>query len=230
MPGSISKLIGRMRYWCSTVSLGYSQSDRWNIKPGGNADCSSLVIFALKEAGFDTGGATYTGNLSAALVARGWRRLPVNGNPIAGDILLNDTHHVAVYLGNGKLAQASISEHGTAYGSGGDQTGAETNIANYYDYPWNCYLRYQTPSTTTIIDLTEETDFMKATHIIFQYKNALGVANILANTYHIYDSSQNYKDNVYALKRAGAKVVTWAALRNKKSNTVANPTAFGVSV
>lgn len=110
---------------------------------GGNCDCSSLVIHCLKEAGFDTGNATYTGNLSGNLTRRGWTRLPANGNPQPGDILLNDVHHVAVALGGGKLAQASISERGTAYGMAGDQTGRETNIRAYYDYPWNCYLRYQ---------------------------------------------------------------------------------------
>ena len=86
------------------------------------------MIHCLKEAGFDTGNATYTGNLSDNLTRRGWIRLPANGNPQAGDILLNDVHHVAVYLGGGKLAQASISERGTAYGKAGDQTGRETNI------------------------------------------------------------------------------------------------------
>lgn len=140
---SVSVLINRMRYWCAVANLGYSQSDRWNFNPsGGNCDCSSLVIHSLKEAGFDTGSATYTGNLSSELTKRGWKRLPANGNPQAGDILLNDVHHVAVYLGGGKLAQASISERGTAYGKAGDQTARETNIRGYYNYPWNCYLRY----------------------------------------------------------------------------------------
>ena len=101
-----------------------------------------LVIHCLREAGFDIGSATYTGNLSGELTKRGWTRLPANGNPQPGDILLNDVHHVAVYLGGGKLAQASISERGTAYGKAGDQTGRETNIRGYYSYPWNCYLRY----------------------------------------------------------------------------------------
>ena len=116
---SVGTLINRMRYWCAVANLGYSQADRWNFNPsGGNCDCSSLVIHCLKEAGFDTGSATYTGNLSGNLTRRGWTRLPANGNPQAGDILLNDVHHVAVYLGGGKLAQASISERGTAYGRG----------------------------------------------------------------------------------------------------------------
>lgn len=141
----LNVLIARMRYWCDVASLGYSQSDRWDIRDGGNADCSSLVIWCLREAGFDTGGATYTGNLSAELTARGWARLPNDGNPQPGDILLNDQDHVAVYIGGGRLAQASMSEHGTAWGSGGDQTGGETNTAPYYDYPWDCYLRYTGP-------------------------------------------------------------------------------------
>ena len=140
---SVQTLINRMRYWCAVANMGYSQSDRWNFNASaGNCDCSSLVIHALREAGFDTGSATYTGNLSSNLTKRGWTRVAADGNPHAGDILLNDVHHVAVYLGGGRLAQASISEHGTAYGKAGDQTGRETNIKAYYSYPWNCYLRY----------------------------------------------------------------------------------------
>lgn len=147
---SVSTLVNRMRYWCAVANLGYSQTDRWNFNAtAGNCDCSSLVIHCLKEAGFDTGSASYTGNLSSNLVARGWKRLPVDGHPQAGDILLNDVHHVAVYLGGGQLAQASISEQGTVSGKAGDQTGRETNIKGYYNYPWNCYLRYQGAQSAT---------------------------------------------------------------------------------
>ena len=138
----INNFINRMRYWCETANLGYSQADRWNIKPGGDADCSSLIIFALREAGFDTGSASYTGNMLPNLLAHGWQRFPNNGNPQPGDILLNIVHHVAVYLGGGQLAQASYSENHSATGAPGDQTGRETNISPYYDYPWDCYLRY----------------------------------------------------------------------------------------
>lgn len=140
---SVAKLIERMRYWCVEANMGYSQSDRWDFNPaGGNCDCSSLVIHCLQEAGFDTGGASYTGNLSANLTARGWARVGNDGNPQPGDILLNDADHVAVYLGGGKLAQASQSENNSTVGAPGDQTGGETNISNYYNFPWNCYLRW----------------------------------------------------------------------------------------
>lgn len=141
---SISRLIERMRYWCEEVSLGYSQGPkRWNIYPGGETDCSALVIHCLQEAGFDTGSAKSTADLSDQLVPRGWRRMPVNGHPEAGDLLLNDGLHVAVYLGGGKLAEASLNEFGgLTGGTPGDQTGHETHVTNYYNRPWKCYLRY----------------------------------------------------------------------------------------
>ena len=140
--GNITTFVNRMKYWCNSVSLGYDQTNRWDIRPGGECDCSSLVIYALREAGFDTGSASYTGNLSSQLCARGWVRVANNCSPRIGDILLNDVHHVAVYVGGGMLCQASISEKGTITGALGDQTGGETNMRRYYNYPWNCYLRF----------------------------------------------------------------------------------------
>ena len=135
--------VNRMLFWCLHGNLGYDQNQRWDIRVGGECDCSSIAIWTLREAGQDTGGATYTGNLSAALVARGWQRIIPNGKPQPGDILLNDVHHVAVCVGPGQLAQASIDERGRASGGqSGDQSNYETNVRSYYDYPWNCYLRY----------------------------------------------------------------------------------------
>lgn len=141
----LDKLCERMRYWCDEGNLGYCQAHRWNITEGGECDCSSLVIHCLKEAGFDTGSASYTGDMSPNLCARGWRRIPVDHDPRAGDILLNDVHHVAVYIGGGLLCQASRGsdpEHRVSYDEPGDQDGYETNTRSYYDYPWSCYLRY----------------------------------------------------------------------------------------
>ena len=138
---NLQKFIDQMRYWCDEGDLGYDQSNRYDIRYGGEGDCSSLVIHALQEAGFDTGNAITTRNLSDELCSRGWIRVPVDGMPLPGDILLNDKNHVAAWLGD-CLAQASIDENGNiAGGQSGDQ-GNETNTGPYYNYPWDCYLRY----------------------------------------------------------------------------------------
>jgi hypothetical protein len=150
MGGSITKLCERMRYWCEDANLGYDQGNRWDIRVGGESNCSSLTIFALREAGFDTGNASYTGDLSENLTARGWKRLPADISTCRpGDILLNDYCHVCVVIsGQGwgaKIAQASIDENGRARGGkAGDQTGGETNIRGVYTYSkgWDCILRY----------------------------------------------------------------------------------------
>ena len=147
---SIDTLCDRMRYWCDEGNLGYCQEHRYDIYEGGECDCSSLVIHCLQEAGFDTGDASYTGNMSDELCARGWVRVANDGNPQRGDILLNDSHHVAVYIGGGLLCQASRNEnHGANGGQPGDQDGYETNTRGYYDYPWTCYLRYGGSSTSS---------------------------------------------------------------------------------
>ncbi|RDY20429.1 endolysin-like domain-containing protein, partial [Criibacterium bergeronii] len=62
-----------------------------------------------------------------------------------GDILLNIYYHVAVYVGNGNVVQASVNELGTAIGGkAGDQTGREIEIKPYYLYKkgWHEVLRY----------------------------------------------------------------------------------------
>ena len=145
--GQINKFCDAMRWAADSDQVGYSQSDRESLKASDffksgeyNTDCSKLVIEALKYAGYDTGSATYTGNMSANLTARGWKRVKPNGKPQKGYILLNDANHVAAWLGD-CLAQASIDEHGNiAGGARGDQTHNEVNTRGYYDYPWDCYL------------------------------------------------------------------------------------------
>lgn len=149
--GSIAKFCETMRVACEDWSLGYDQSNRWDVRDGGECDCSSLVIWALRQAGFDTGEASYTGDMSRNLTQRGWQRLPFSiGAVRKGDILLNDAYHVcACIAGAGEsatIAQASIDENGNAVGGcAGDQSGRETNTRTVYVYAhggWDCILRY----------------------------------------------------------------------------------------
>lgn len=148
---SIKSFCAYMRKACVDWSLGYDQSNRYDIRDGGESDCSSLVIWALNQAGFDTGTAGWTGNLSDNLTRRGWQRIPFTSlsQLKTGDILLNDEYHVcAVIEGSGAtatVAQASIDERGQARGGqSGDQTGQETNVRQAYVYSrgWDCILRY----------------------------------------------------------------------------------------
>ena len=154
----LTKFCELMYKACAVWSLGYDQYQRQNIYDGGECDCSSLVIWALKTAGFDTGSASYTGNMSSNLTARGWKRLaPDLSKAQPGDILLNDGYHTAVVISgsgwNAKIAQASIDERGRITGgTAGDQTGNETNVRNIYTYShgWSCILRYTEGTTSGI--------------------------------------------------------------------------------
>lgn len=139
-----------MRKSCDDWSLGYDQSNRWDIRDGGECDCSSLVITALKRNGFDTGAASYTGDMSYNLTRRGWARIPADLTKAQpGDILLNDTYHTCMVIrGRGwssTIAQASLGSNGRITGDApGDQNGRETNTRGIYTYSmgWDCILRY----------------------------------------------------------------------------------------
>lgn len=145
---SLSHFAERMRYWCDEGNLGYDQTQRYNVWEGGESDCSWLLIHCLKEAGFDTGSANSTHDLSWNLTQRGWERLyPTISTARPGDILLADQHHVAaVVYGWGwwaTIAEAWLDEKGGIYyGQSGDQTGLETRTRGIYDFPWDCILRY----------------------------------------------------------------------------------------
>lgn len=147
--GSIQKFCDAMRWAADSDQVGYSQSDRdsfteFDFFNDGlyNTDCSKLVVVALRYAGFDTGWASYTGNMSAALCSNGWIRLSPYAALKPGDILLDDEDHAAVWLGD-CIAQASIDENGNiSGGERGDQSGWEVNTCGWYSNPWDCVLRY----------------------------------------------------------------------------------------
>ncbi|EHL11062.1 hypothetical protein HMPREF9629_00599 [Peptoanaerobacter stomatis] len=144
-------------------SHGYDQNQRWGER--GDYDCSSLTITAFEKAGFPVKsnyGATYTGNMKQAFINCGFKdvrnvvNLYTGAGLIRGDILLNEVHHVAVYIGNGLIVQASINELGRATGGRpGDQTGYEINISKYKNYHrggWDIVLRYEEKLDEKVID------------------------------------------------------------------------------
>lgn len=128
---------------------GYDQGSRW----GPDYDCSSLVISAYRQAGVPLE-STYTGNMRADFLRRGFADVTNSVNLAAGaglrpgDVLLNETHHTAMYVGNGQLVEATGNEAGKVTGGKtGDQTGREIAVNPYRNYGqgWDCVLRYQSP-------------------------------------------------------------------------------------
>ena len=133
---------------------GYSQANRWGNP---DYDCSSFVITAFQQAGLKLreAGASYTGNMRAAFIACGFVDVTnqcglSSGYGIqAGDVLLNYSAHACLAIGNGKVANCRTDEGNP---QGGDQSGNEIRIQNYWNFPWNCVLRYKgdkTAATTT---------------------------------------------------------------------------------
>lgn len=151
-----------MENYAKDNSHGYDQRYRWGER--GDYDCSSAVISAWQAAGVPvkSKGATYTGNMLAAFLACGFSdvtrtvNLATGAGLQRGDVLLNTTHHTAMYCGNGKEVEASINEKGTAVGGApGDQTGREFLIRPYRNYPWNHVLRYRESVAASAKSVTE---------------------------------------------------------------------------
>lgn len=151
----IEKAVQQMEAWAKDNSHGYDQIYRWGEK--GDYDCSAAVIQACQNAGIPvkTGGATYTGNMLKVFLKNGFEvvthevNLKTGAGLIRGDVLLNTSHHTAMYCGNGKEVEASINEKGTATGGKpGDQTGREFLIRSYRNYPWTHVLRYTKDTQT----------------------------------------------------------------------------------
>lgn len=126
---------------------GYDQGSRW----GPDYDCSSLLIQAWENAGVPvkSNGAANTRNMYAVFTACGFQDVTSEVNMATGagvqrgDVLLNHESHTAMSVGNGQVVQASINEFGDEVGGQpGDQTGQEIWVTGYYNYPWNCVLRY----------------------------------------------------------------------------------------
>lgn len=158
---SVQEFARRLYWMCTEADGGYSQPNRLDVQrtrgvPGGyftfEADCSSLVIEAAKQAGYPTGNATYTGDMRAALEAAGWAVIPyaatggLAANLYTGDVILSEAAsggvgHVAAYIGDNRVAEAWIDGRGDIMGSAegdgpGDDTGGETRVVPFSSHPY----------------------------------------------------------------------------------------------
>ena len=155
---------------CNDAANGYSWDPRWGedgqgvkkLTIGGRTyqydrgsfDCASSVITSCNEALRYTAykdvlrDATYTGNMRSVFSASGLFDVWRTATTIAqrGDVYLNDANHTAMCQSPepDMLSEFSINETGGTHGGKvGDQTGKESWIHEFYEYPWNVTLHWK---------------------------------------------------------------------------------------
>ncbi len=123
-------------------SHGYSQTNR-DGDP--DYDCSSLVYYALKQAGLDVGSYAFnTTGEGAALEKAGFERHEWSkvSDLQSGDIVWSATH-TEIYIGDGRFVGAHHDENGGITGTiPGDQTGDEISVDSYAA-GYTAYYRYK---------------------------------------------------------------------------------------
>lgn len=190
---------------------GYSQYNRWGNP---DYDCSSLVITVVQNSGIPvkTNGATYTGNMYSIFLKNGFKDITKSVNLRTGqglkrgDILLNVKHHVEIYIGNGKNVGARISELGTIYGTKGDQTEQEIRTHNYFNYPWDCVLRYPESYTQSVNKSVDNSVTLFAKEVI---QGKYGTGNMRKE--NIYKTVQSEVNNILNKKKLRNNHVTKVA-------------------
>lgn len=234
MMADLEAAVQNMVNMCNDNSYGYRLGG-WGPY---DFDCASSIITALRNGGFDTGSATYTGNMSAELCARGWTRLPMGTELKRGDILLNEINHTALYVGNNQVAEFSSDYDGVS----GDSSGKEASVHGYYDFPWDCILRYpastiKIPSANgytsngvwTGVFYTKEGDCVHVTRGFVEYVE-FGVIDLTPDVIstNAYLSEDQMLQNAryilqYLTARGWTRNAVCAMLGNMQSESTINP-------
>jgi hypothetical protein len=123
-------------------TIWYSLSDGTTYSDiGGDIDCSELGLDCYRVQGIDTGWASYSRNMDLLLDTGNFVDVGLDpDNWTRGDLLVVPGH-VAVWLGDGMLAEAHHGDYwGGLDGDEGDWDGTEVRVRSYYDDGWvACY-------------------------------------------------------------------------------------------
>ena len=213
-------------------SHGYSQlsSRRWGNP---DYDCSSLVISALKYAGFEVGSASYTGNMRAQLTQYGFTWIPKSQIDLSnssqlqrGDILLNEGSHTEIYIGNNQRVGAHTGTYDiydTNYP--GDNNGKEICVYNYSNSSnWDGILRYANDGNDITLNVNVEgVDFSNGVDITFSWNSQSGMTgynlyiakNISGTVNYDWDNARIYLPGVsstqYTVGKGTLAVGSYAA-------------------
>lgn len=127
---------------------GYSMSNR----NGPNYDCSSLVSYAFKNAGFDIKGVPNSSSMISAFSKVGFKAYKKGDvTPKRGDIYVQPGSHVELYIGN----DTCVGAHENTDGKSGDSKGNEIDIRHTSKCSWcrnkqyTYILRYEGPESYT---------------------------------------------------------------------------------
>lgn len=126
-------------------------------------------------------------------------------------------------------------------GTPGEETQDMTSPGDIWNYNWakgplpggNAYNALSTAATQALKAANGINALRgRTTHIVFQVGGQLGIANLLAGTYELFEDENTYKVRLYVLTKADAQVREWKTLAQQKSNRI-NPAdlpGFGVPV
>lgn len=168
------------------------------IIDAGDFDCSSSTVYAWQKAlegtpyegvlghgGCDSRGvwrSWYTGNMRALFVGSGlFEWVPVE-RAVKGDLYLNERAHVAMCQGDGMLSEFLLNENGGITGGQmGDQTGGESVVRPYWDFPWDGCLHLC--KDVEIGDIVTEDDINRIAERVWNFQqNGVKVRDRLQGT------------------------------------------------
>lgn len=130
MTGTIAKAQAAAVYF-NSLKLGYDQGQRWNLRPNGEADCSSLCGSILKRAGYpiDLAGTFYTGNFPARCKAADFQVLNFRLSDVRpGDTVVAPGHHVEFAYSDEAWFSARNDERGRSTGGMTGNQGGRENV------------------------------------------------------------------------------------------------------